>query len=544
MVTIENFKKVVKWDVKNTPKNTLHIWKNDEVDIDILTQIIKSGQWNKLEYINGFFAVVYKTSDRVYIVCDRLGIYPLFYRTNADAVYASPRIPNILRETRSSSAYFLDGVVSLLMFGHHIADETIFTDIKRCNGGETIIINKDGKVEKKIAWRKKHIYQDKSSISPSELSDLFIENIGRMLPSDGKVILPLSGGFDSRVVLAALIECTERERIITITFGGTDTYDFRIAKLVANKVGVKNITFPITDEIFCDSFLRQRAGDYSYSYPVFSTQPQNMLNYLSEELSRGNTSFWGVGGDAITGAHLHPNDISLQMCDSPEELARLLIAKRCYLPLRLVSEITKLDEKKIIEIIARLIERSINNKYDKPWQFLDAWDIFVRGRTEIISVLPFYAQSWGCPHLSRDYFNTMSTQSFQGKIRQNAYKNMLSSKFRFLFSLPTRRLRGRSLIGGKCQSFYWVAQWRIAKLKKSLAKIAGLSVDGVGRNYGREAKFLNSIEGQESLRRWIDILIHKGILQADLNNILQIAQQDNRTARILFTLGYGFNKQF
>lgn len=544
MVITEDFKKFIKCGIEDTKENTLHIWKNDEVDIAKLGQIIRSGEWSKLEYIDGFFAAVYNTPDKVYLICDRLGIYPLFYYTNENAVYASPRIPDILKATKSSLGYSLDGIVSLLMFGHHIADETIFTDIKRCNGGETIVINKEGKTEEKIVWRKTHIYQDKASMNPNELCELFIENVRKMLPADSNVLLSLSGGFDSRAILAALLECMESKRIHTITFGGKDTYDFRIAKLVANKAGVKNVTFPIRDEIFSDSFLRQRADDYSYSYPVFSTQPQDMLNYLSEELSKGNTSFWGVGGDAITGSHLRTSDISLQMCKNPEELARLLIAKRCYLPLIFISNITKLNENEIVEIIARLIDRSPQSQYDKSWQFLDFWDIFVRGRMEIISVLPFYLQSWRCPHLGRDYFRAMSTQCFEGKIRQNAYKSMLSLRFKFLFGLPTRRLRGRSLVGGKCRSFCWVARWRIAKLKRSLAKIAGLTVDGVGRNYGRELRFLNSTDGQKSLYRVTDVLLQKKILHADLNTILQLTRKESRAGSIFFTLGYGFNKQF
>lgn len=540
---IEDFKTVIKCDIKHNRKNTLHIWKNDEADVDILEQIIRSGEWSKLEHIDGFFAAVYNTQDKVYLICDRLGIYPLFYYTRENTVYISPRIPDISEATHPSSGYSLDGILSILIFGHHIANETIFKDIERCNGGETIIINKDGKTNKeKVMWRKTHVYEDKSSINPHELCELFIENVRKMIPADGKVLLSLSGGFDSRAILAALLECLEPNRIQTVTFGGKDTYDFRIAKLVANKAGVKNITFPITEKVFSDSFLRQRASDYSYSYPVFSTQPQEMLNYFSEELPKGKTSFWGVGGDAITGSHLHPSDISLQMCKNSEELARLLIEKRCYLPLTVVSNITKLDENEIVEIIASLIDRTHQIQYDKPWKFLDAWDIFTRGRMEIISVLPFYFRSWRCPHLGGDYFRKMSTQCFENKIKQNLYKRMISSRFKFLFSLPTRRLRGRALVEGKSRSLYWVTQWRIAKLRKSMAKIAGLNVDGIGRNYGRELKFLNSTYGQKSLCRITDTLLRKEILRADSNTIIQLARKDNRAGRIFFTLGYGFNR--
>lgn len=542
MVTIENFKKVVKWDVESTRENTLHVWGNDEVDTTVLAQIIRSGKWSELEYIEGCFAAVYETSDKIYLLCDRLGVYPLFYYANKNAVYASPRIPDILKAMESCLPHSISGILSLLLFGHHIANETIFEGVRRCNGGETIVIDNKGDTEEKILWKKKHVYQSKSSMGPDDLAELFVRNVKKSLPADGKVLISLSGGFDSRAVLGAVLECMEPEHIHILTFGGTDTYDFKIAKLVANKVGVKNTTFPITDQMFDDNFLRQRAGDYGYSYSVFSTQPQDIIIYLSKELSKGSTCLWGVGGDAITGSHLHSSDISLNICNDSKDFARLLVSKRCYLPLSVVSEIMNLDEGEIIIIISQLIEGCLLNEYGIPWQFLDAWDIFVRGRMEIIAVLPFYEQSWRCPHLGRDYFNAMSTQCFEEKIRQNMYKRILSSRFKSLFSLPTRRLRGRSLVRGQWQSLYWVMCWRVSKIRKSLGKIVGQNIDGIGRNYGKEQKFLNSTKGQESLHHSIDILSQRKILRWDPNYIFEIAQRNKRAGRILLTLGYGFDK--
>lgn len=542
MLTVEHFKKVVKWDVESTRESTLYIWGNDEVDTAVLAQIIRSGEWSKLDYVEGCFAAFYETLDKIYLLCDRLGIYPLFYYANEYAVYASPRIPDILKTIEHPLPHSINGILSLLLFGHHIADETIFEGIKRCNGGETIVISSKGDREERIQWKSKHIYQSKSSMAPATLAELFVQNVKRSLPVDGKVLISLSGGFDSRAVLGAVLECMEPERLHTLTFGGTDTYDFRIAKLVANKIGVKNTAFAITDQMFSDNYLSRRAGDYSYSYPALSTQPQEMITYLSRELSEGKIALWGVGGDAITGSHLRPSDISLGIFDDSKDFARLLVSKRCYLPVKVVSEITNLDKDEIITIISQLIEKCSLKQYDIPWQFLDAWDIFVRGRMEIIAVLPFYEQSWRCPHLGRDYFNAMSTQCFEEKIRQNMYKRILSSRFKSLFSLPSRRLRGRSLVRGQWQSLYWVMCWRANKVRKSLGKIIGQSIDEIGRNYGKEQKFFNSIQGRDNLHHSIDILSQQGILRRGLNDIFEITRRNKRLGRILLTLGYAFDK--
>lgn len=541
MISIGNSEKVVKLNVEGSKENTMYVWRNDQVDTAALVQIVETGEWSKLELIDGFFAAICEKAGKIYLFCDRLGIYPLFYSATKNEVCAATRIPDLLTIVKSGLVPSNDGVVSLLLFGHHLGDETIFAGVRRCNGGETIVISNKGDIAERIPWKRKHVYQSKSSMGAGDLAKLFVKNVKKSLPANGKVLISLSGGFDSRAVLGAVLKCTELERVHTLTFGGADTYDFRIAKLVANKIGVKNTAFSITDQIFSDNFLSQRAGDYSYSYPALSTQPQEMITYLSRELSEGGTALWGVGGDAITGSHLHPSDVSLSRCDGPEDFACLLISKRCYLPLSVVSEITNLGEGEIITIISKIIEKSSLNQYDIPWQFLDAWDIFVRGRMETISVLPFNEQSWRCPHLGREYFNEMSTQHFEQKIHQNAYKRILACSFKSLFSLPTRRLRGRSLVGGRWESFCWTTRWRTAKVKRSLGKLIGRRVARIGRNYGKEEKFFNSAEGQKKLSRAVQIMCDKGILRRNASNVLDISQRNNRLGRIVLTLAYGFD---
>jgi len=53
-------------------------------------------------------------------------------------------------------------------------------------------------------------------------------------------VVPLSGGLDSRAILAALIEMGLKDRIITVTLGVPNSLDFDLGVYVAKKAGVKN----------------------------------------------------------------------------------------------------------------------------------------------------------------------------------------------------------------------------------------------------------------------------------------------------------------
>lgn len=539
---MKDFKKVVKCDVEGAKEGALRIWRNKDVDTSALVEVVAAGRWDGLGDIEGLFAGVYEKGDKIYLFCDRLGIYPLYYFASKCGVYVSPSVSELLNAAKPGLTVCTEGIVSFLLFTHHLADETVFEGIKRCNGGETIVIDSKGGIEERVRWKKRHVYQSQSSTGAEELGEIFVKGVEKSLSVDDGVLISLSGGFDSRAVLGAVLECVEADRITTATFGGTDTFDYQIGKIVASKAGVKNMAFSFAEEIFDDDFLRRRAGDYGYVYSAFATQPQEMLDYLSGKMSEGSVSIWGAGGDAITGSHLHDCDMGLEKCDSFEELSRLLLHQRAFIPLSIVSKLLGLSEDEIVQIVAGLIERSVVGDYEKTWQFLDAWDIFVRGRMELASVLPFTEELWSCPHFSRDYFNLMSTQCFNEKVHQNIYKRMLSSRFKFLFGLPTKRLNGRSLVSSGGRDLSWMLRARADRINKLVRRLVGRGFSGVRRNYGDDDLFFDNNEGRSRLERSIDMLVGRDILRHEPESIFETAHKKVPLARLLITLGYAFEK--
>lgn len=532
--------KTVEWPPNEGRAGALRIWANRETDVSALEQIAGSHEWSRLASQPGFFAGVYGETDQVCLFSDRLGVFPLFYHNDEGRIRASAELADLLASLPTRPKHCMEGVISLLLFGHHLADETVFEGVRKCKGGEAIVFDKNGNVKETVVWNRRHTYHDQPSIEANELGELFVRGLADRISGEGKILVALSGGFDSRAVLGAALECVESGRLHTLTFGGKDSYDLRVARLVAGKAGVQNTVFPITDQLFADDFLRQRAADYGYGYSAFGTQPEEMLSYLSEEDSQGSISLWGVGGDAITGSHLRPSDLALPPCPSAVDRARLLISKRAFVPLTTACRLTGMSEYDVVTMVAGLIERSGLIYFDEPWQFLDAWDMFVRGRMELIGVLPFHGGSFLCPHLSPEYFGRMSTQCFDDKLGQNAYKRMLSSRFRRLFNLPTRRLKGKSLTGPQWRNLLWIAHWRGARAIESLRTVWRRESDSIGRNYGLNSLFFATEEGRERLERSVDILGQAGILSGDTRSALEISQTNIQAALMLVTLGYAF----
>jgi len=523
-------------DADDTP--SLYLWRNSEVSVERVLEAVESGRWADLAEISGFFAGVYRAGGRVHLFCDRLGVYPLFYRIEGQAVHVAPVIGSIRDAASTAPSPCKEGVVSLLLFGHHLANETVYETIKRCNGGHTVVIGSDGRIAQTILWKKEHRYNEKPMITVDQLGELCVSAVRNAVDDATNVLVGLSGGFDSRAVLGGLMECVDVERIRAITFGGPDTSDFKIGKCVSDAAGIQHTAFPILDNYFDDAFLRQRSTDYSHTYSAFATQPARMIRFLSEQEGTYDASLWGVGGDAISGSHLHDGDDNLPPCVDSAARAKLLTS-RLYIPVAVVSEIVGIEPGEIEAMVAVLLERSGLPAYDESWQFLDAWDIFVRGRMELIGVLPFDTESWRCPHLSGEYFEQMASLCFSQKLHQAAYKEMLAHRFAALFSLPTKRLQGRSLVSDKGLTRSEFAL-RAARARGLLLRAINLAPDSVDRNYAKDRVFFRSSTGRDRLQYYAAILREQEVVSCSADRLVALAENHVQVARMAGTIAYAF----
>ena len=122
----------------------------------------------------------------------------------------------------------------------------------------TIFLPRNDKLLYNIASSKsdfQHIYPEyirllKQPILSNEIIDLgvkcltkaFEESLESKGLKNGKHIIPLSGGLDSRSILGFLLNNFETKEIITFTYGYKGTLDYEIGRMIANKVDVKNIS--------------------------------------------------------------------------------------------------------------------------------------------------------------------------------------------------------------------------------------------------------------------------------------------------------------
>ncbi|HMR11691.1 MAG TPA: asparagine synthase-related protein, partial [Polyangiaceae bacterium] len=140
-------------------------------------------------------------------------------------------------------------------------------------------------------------------------------------------VVPISGGLDSRIILAALLERTEAANLHTYTFGVPGCYDLEIGSQVAQAIGTRHHAFSFRHLNYHRDELTDVANRTGRQAVLFHHPPVWALDRLL-----GGCRIWsGYVGDAVAGSHLH---------DPPSE--SLDAAKRLHLRSRTFVRSTRL----------------------------------------------------------------------------------------------------------------------------------------------------------------------------------------------------------
>lgn len=189
--------------------------------------------------LNGVFAVVYHDPDRprVVVAVDRYGFAPLFYATVgqtllvASEVKAIAAVASLTPDPAAIGAFFY--------VGHLLGEQTLFAEVKALGPGEYL--------EWTPAGATLHRYWDIAetpapnslAVTSSEVATAFGQAVGRRVPREGCDTLLLSGGKDSRLILATLLAHGHRPRLVTLEHAGFQRgLDSELARHAAQAVNL------------------------------------------------------------------------------------------------------------------------------------------------------------------------------------------------------------------------------------------------------------------------------------------------------------------
>lgn len=307
-------------------------------------------------------------SGRLTCWADRYGIGQLF-------IYRSAGIAAV-----SSSATLLaemfacgpdrDALIGFALTGNFLAEASAFVGVSKLAPGERLVLQ-DGKAHAEAA-ASPLAYRGRPVSSLEEVTEAFVAAVRRMHEAFPDAELELSGGLDSRLILAALPEAARRGKR-AMTIGPADSGDARMAALLAEREGLVHRLVPSdgfaalgADEL--QSLIEQVAVGYDHL-----ANPLDKLAIVSAGMAaseRPRARFGGQNGEILRGFYYAGQPIERA---PSEQLARRLLAWRLETNDRVSDELLDVPGYREIadatreRIVATLLEES----GDHWWQSLD-----------------------------------------------------------------------------------------------------------------------------------------------------------------------------
>lgn len=269
---------------------------------------------------DGIFARWDFDGTRLVVETDRYGFYPLYLHVAADGVAVSPSIPRLLA-AGARRDLDLDALAAFLHVGFFLADETPFRAVRAVPPGGRVVWTAAG-----IASSGGPFLVPPATIGRDAALDGYVElfrtAVRRRAPH-GRVVLPLSGGRDSRHLLFELVAAgvVPATTVTARHFPPRPDEDAEIAPRVAAAVGVPHVVLAQGDELAAETSKNLATG--------LCADEHAWLLVLADFLAGYDTVYDGIGGDVLSaGLFLNPARVEAYACGRYEEVAGFFLQPR------------------------------------------------------------------------------------------------------------------------------------------------------------------------------------------------------------------------
>lgn len=208
--------------------------------------------------LNGLFSGVLldSKSELALLFTDRYASERLYYHWADDVLYFASEAKALLAVRPELRAFDLDGVADFLAFGSCGGTQTLFKGISRL-GGASLWIFDSGGTAKRQTYFDPSEWENLEPLTVEEFESAFVETARSIVPryaqADTEVGFSVTGGLDTRVILACL--SAKDANLVCYTYGASagDTLDVRIGREIASLLGFSHRTLRI-DAHFVSEF--------------------------------------------------------------------------------------------------------------------------------------------------------------------------------------------------------------------------------------------------------------------------------------------------
>jgi len=256
-------------------------------DLGILNEDLRERQFDRLRDASGAFTLAHFRSQpaSLTLISDKCALRPLYFWISDEVVVFASALRIIEACSLVPKKMDLRGVTEIVALNTTLGDRTPYIDVHRLTPGQIVEITGD-RVQYKSYWRWDRIDSTGESEAArlEAVHDAFAHAISLRMGNEQSTSAFLSGGLDSRLIVAALRE--RGTRVHTVNFALTGTQDQFLGDEFARQAGSIHRSIP------------REPGD---QVPDYSSLMAGVLKNWNRDCERPSVVWSGEGGSTTLG---------------------------------------------------------------------------------------------------------------------------------------------------------------------------------------------------------------------------------------------------
>ena len=265
------------------------------------------------EKLNGLFSglLIDKRRNRAFLFNDRYGLERLYLCETRNNLYFASEAKALLRILPELRSFDEEGVTQFLAYGCTLEWQTLFRGVKLLPGGSLWAL--EGGNIRKGRYFSSANWESLQPLTEQAFESKFKETFKRILPrhceAAPRVGISLTGGLDTRMIMACLPEAGTKPVSYTFTGENPTILDSRLAGRVAEVCGLEHRNLQIGPDFFsnfaaiADQTVYQTDGCFGVTgaHEIYfhrkarQLAPTRLTGNFGSEILRGMSTFKPIG---------------------------------------------------------------------------------------------------------------------------------------------------------------------------------------------------------------------------------------------------------
>lgn len=382
--------------------------------------------------INGSFSIIIKRSNQYIVITDKQRSIPVFFKSFDNNMVLTDDADYLVDASKDIAINDIS-VCEFQYSGYSLNFRTLIKDIFITEPYSIVVISDTNDWTGSYYYRNKTVdcttSKQSESVSAGVLKNLLHKVFKRFFStvSDKTIAIPLSGGYDSRLV-ATMAKLYHKGKVFTYTYGVKDNCEIENAKKTAERLGFEWVFIEYNRSLVHDFFMDETFNKY-YQYVSYFSSSFWLQDYFAvkeikrQKLVPNDCVFVpGLSGDAFAGSHLLGYYKNIHR-DKPV-LNAIRLTHFNFLP-------QTAKTKDVLSSQISCFTHAFTSSF--KWQEIENWDLFQRQPKFIACtarVYTFFGYNYYLPFWDNDLMSFFQQLSFDLKLNKRLYNSVVEELFK------------------------------------------------------------------------------------------------------------------